>query len=553
MVFNRIGLAGLVALCLALPLAALDVAESELASTGARPIEFINYEGPHAVIESAESIRGIGRSLGTAVARGAQRSGEIGRYSVIHAVDPSVKTGYDADIIILGEGARVDHIKNLRRIVAGYLEAAYAYSAKDADTLAVFITIYNAVYRGNIEYFKGKYKPVVMTELSPANAGLSLRWDEWAGRSRIVIPLSTRTGPGIVGSVATSPITDKPTIESLKAETPAGAVKERIEVVDIKERGQEEEQAAIKAERDRIAREEADIAAEKTHIDQEKAATGIAPGQMDPGRADPGSQQTEIAGTQTEAGAVLPAADDNAQKGRDQEASIEVSERARQEEAALAAREAQLAADKEAVAAREEAAKEKAAEIAEDRAAIAQDQKEAIKEEVAAQTAREAGGVPLFELVDPNLPFSRIALVDLASGKTIRKSELNTIRAATALDMGEAFVAVTGQVSGAGGAIRLARIDKADYSKVAYGSDDLFADTMLWKYGSSIYAVIKKGGGWAIGRFDPQNLQLKASSDLVSRWTFLSQAGGALVVQSPRGAFLLLDAEALSTAKELGR
>lgn len=537
--------AAAVAAALTVPVAALDVDESEISSARGKAIEFINYEGPHAVIESADDIRGIGRRLGAAIARGARREGDLGRYLVIHAVDPAVKAGLDADIIVIGEGARVDHVKNLRRIVAGYLEAAYAYSAKDADTLAVFITIYNAVHRGDMAYFGSKYKPVVAKELGPATAGLSVRWDEWAGRSRIVIPLSAGAGRGILGSIDTTPITDKPTVDSLKKDSPTKGVEERRDIVDLKERGQDQEKAAIEKEKARIAGEEAAIAADKAKAGEADKAAGTG----GTGAADTGS-----AGTGTEGGKAA-AGDEGtaAAKGDGQEAGIATSEKAKQEDAAIAAREAQVEADKAAVADREKAAAAKDAEIAADRAAVADDQKAAIKDEVAAAAAKEAGGVPLFELVDPNLPLSRIALVDLKTGETIRKSALNTIRAATVVDVGDAFVAIAGQATASGGAVRLVRVAKADYADVKQGADDVFADGMLWKYGASVFTVVKKGSGWAIGRFDPKTLELKATSAEVSRWTFLTEAGGRLVAQGPSGGFLILEAEALTTASELRR
>jgi hypothetical protein len=546
---KRIALAALAAIVLCTVVPALDVDESEISSARGAAIEFINYEGPHAVIQTAAEIRGIGQSLGTSIAGGEKRAGEIGRYFVIHAVDPAVKTGLDADIIVLGEGARVDHVKNLRRIVAGYLEKAYGYSTKDADTLAVFITIYNAVHRGDVGYFASKYKPVVTKELSPANAGLSVRWDEWAGRSRIVIPLTTKAGSGVLGSVDTTPITDKSTVQGLKAESPATAgVPERMDVVDLKERGQAEEKAAIDAERDRIAKEEAAIAAEKARIEDTKAA-GTA------GTAETGTKPSGDAAAGTDTGTAAP-------KGADQEAGIAVSDKARDEEAAaaraaaekdVAAREAKVQEDKAALAAREDAAAAKDTEIAGDRAAIAGDQKDVIKGEVAGAASKEAGGVTLFELVDANLPLSRIARVDLSTGETIRRSTLNTIKAATIVDSGDAYIAIAGQVTGTGGAVRLVRVAKADFASVVQGTDDVFADGMVWKIGASVYTVVKKGDGWAIGRFDPATLELKANSAPVSRWTFLTPVDGKLVAQSPVGGFLVLEAEALTTASEVKR
>lgn len=551
---KRMGFLVFVALCLTLAATALDVAETEIETVQAAAIEFINYEGPHDVIETVGEIRGIGRTLGAAIARGLVRSGEVGRYMVIHAIDPAVKTGFDADIIMLGEGSRVDHIKNLRRIIAGYLESAYGYSAKDADTLSVFITIYNAVYRGKMDYFGSKYKPVVMAELTPEHAGLSVRWDEWAGRSRIVIPLTGRAGAGVLGSIDTTSITDKPTIASLKDESPTAGVAERRDVVDLKERGQEEEKAAIEAEKARIAREEAAIAAEKARIEAAKVATAGTTGTTGAaGVAGTTGTDGKTSDAGTTAAVAGDAGADAAAKGADQEASIAVSEKAREEAAAITAREAKVEADKAALATREETSVAKDAEIAADRAAIAGDQKEAIKEAVTAAANKETNAVPLFELVDPNLPFSRLVLVDLKTGEVLRKSTLNTIKASTSVDSGDAFVAVAGQVTGAGGAIRLVRIAKADYANVVQGKDDVFTDTMLWKIGSSIYAVIKKDAGWAIGRFDPATLELKASSAPVTRWTSVTQSGGRLVVQGPSGGFLILEAEALTTASEIKR
>lgn len=515
----------LLVLAFVLPVFAQNVDETEISSIAGRTVEFINYVGPHERIESAEDIRGIGRSLGRSIAAGSVRVGEAGRYRVIHAVDPNVPDGLDADIIILGEGVLVDHIKNLRRIIAGYLEGAYGYAPADADTLSVFITIYNAVYRGDMTYFGSKYKAVVTKELTAGTAGLSVRWDEWAGRSRIVIPLTSRAGMGVIGSVDSTPITDKPTVATLGKEDAQAAIEERRDVVDIKERDVGQEQAAIDAERQRVAAEEQAIAEEKARLEGQTAAQ-----------------------TATDAGT-----GDQAAKGADQEASIAVTEQAKAEEATIAAREAQVTQDKQDIAAREEAVVAKQEEIVQDRAAIAEDQKTTIAGEVAAAAAKEAGGVVLFELMDPNQPLARIVLVNLATGETIRKSDINTIRSPTVVDVGAAFVAVAGQTTGTGGVVRLVRVSKADYKDVIQGADDVFQDTPIWRFGTSVYAVVKKGTGWAIGRFDPLTLELKASSAPVTRYTFLTETNGKLVAQKPGSGFLVLDREALTTVSEVKR
>ncbi len=159
---------------------AQNVAEDELRSVRDRTIEFINYEGPHTRVDTLEEIRGLGAALGRAVRAGAMRAGSEARYAVIRVRDASAPSGLDADILILVPGAVVDHIRNLRHILGAYLEEAYGYSRADAGVLATFLTVYNAVYRGNLEYFERRTNPPCFRTLLP--------------RTR-VFPCATMNGP----------------------------------------------------------------------------------------------------------------------------------------------------------------------------------------------------------------------------------------------------------------------------------------------------------------------------------------------------------------------
>ncbi|MBU0934740.1 MAG: hypothetical protein KKC64_03925, partial [Spirochaetes bacterium] len=163
----------------------------------------------------------------------------------------------------------------------------------------------------------------------------------------------------------------------------------------------------------------------------------------------------------------------------------------------------------------------------------------------------EKNGVVLFELMNPALPLSRLALVDVQSGRYLRRSELNTIRASTAVDVGSAYVAVAGMSTAGGGAVRLIRISKTDYADVVESDQEIFADTMVWYIGSSIYAVTKKDGAWVIGRYATDTLALQSTSDAVSQWTFLTKSGTSLVAQKPRSGFIVMDAVTLKTASEI--
>ena len=82
---------------------ALEVDRAELQSASANSVVFINYTGPHQIINTAEQIRSIGSGLGASISANperASRAGQETRYYVIHAVDPSTTEKLDADILI---------------------------------------------------------------------------------------------------------------------------------------------------------------------------------------------------------------------------------------------------------------------------------------------------------------------------------------------------------------------------------------------------------------------------------------------------------------------
>ena len=71
----------------------LEVDKSELQRASSnQTIEFINYTGPHTVINSIDQIMGIGSSMGSQVSKDPSISTNVGtknKYYVVHAVDKS--------------------------------------------------------------------------------------------------------------------------------------------------------------------------------------------------------------------------------------------------------------------------------------------------------------------------------------------------------------------------------------------------------------------------------------------------------------------------------
>jgi hypothetical protein len=551
----------------------LSVSSTELQSASGADLVFVNYEGPQSRVETAAEITAIGTGLGSSMPKDGSgqglRRGDLARYAVIRAIDPSVKTGLEADIIVIGPDAQVDHVKNLRRIIAGYLVAAWGYSAKDAATLAVYVTVYNAVHRGDMGYFSGKYKPVVTKELSAANAGLSLRYDEWAGKSRIVIPLARGAKPGAIGAIDTGAVSDKATTDSLRAQ-PDASLGDRQAMTELKDREAEQRAAALAAEQAAIAADEAALAAQKAAIadqqaaldkvraeEAQAAAKGAAPAAATPAAkaADAtagGTGATAAAGEKGGAAGTAAATAPAGQAGAaqtasiaDQEAALKAAqEKAAADEAALAAKKAAADADAAALAAKKD-------EAAADRATIAADQQAVITADVAAKAAGEANGIFLYQLIDASGPYARVVFVDATTGKLIRASTVNTLRPRAVVDSGDSLVAVAGKEGGSG-AVRLVRLAKRDLAQTAEGKTDLFADSALWQIGASFYAVAKgKDGKYYLASFGADLVETARSTQAVNPYTALVQGKDGLVVQGAGGSFLVVSPDKLSVLREL--
>ena len=481
------------------------------------PVTFYNYEGPHARIETREQIRQIGVGLGQAVRGGAARTGAQGRYFVIHSVTAPEGAKLDADIFGLGVDVGVDHIRNLRTIIQGYLQEAYSYTQRDASLLAEYITIYNAVYRGDWEYFSSRYKTPVIENLTEDQAGLSIRYDEWPGRTLMLIPL----GIGGLSSIDTSAITDSRVVEELRKEDDRG-VEQRQEMVDLKEREAAQAEQKAASEREGVRREEQRIAEERGQVDQERERI---------------AQERQQAQEDQAAGRTTP-----------EEAQQTETDLARQEQEAdqkaeeLDQREAALEPRREEAQRQEEFAEQKTTEAQQERESIAQDQQAAINED-----ARQAGGVIGAMLESPNATVGRLVRLDPSNGRILRRSPLNTVSIRTLTFAGGKILAVAGENTG-GGAVRLVEINPGSLEMAKQGDDDIHPASLIWVNGGDLYAITvnRLDNSPYLGRFDA-NLALQARSAInVHPNASVTIQQGNLLTQRGDGSAALLNPVSLS-------
>jgi hypothetical protein len=476
---------------------AAQVDRQELESFDYGGVEFRNYEGPHQKIDTIDQIRGIGLVL---TSRGdGIRSRYFDKYEILHLVDPEAVGLLNADVFILSETAGVDHIDNIRRILSAYLEEAYGYSRTDSDLLARFVTYYNAVYRQNLTYFTGKYTSMVLEVLTADKVGLSTRYEEWPGRTQIVIPLTGREG---APALDTDALTEKDVIESLRQEDDR-SLDERKEMTELKEKEIQTEEKAIEEERQALEQRETEVAREERDIAEE----------------DRRITEAEEEGTLT------PDEAEEARQGLEE----------RRDEAAKEADEIQQAA--EDLEEREAVQEDRLEQIREEREQIAQDTRE-LQTPGAGPAAAEPVGVPFLTYrMDGGERLGRLVLVNSETGSTLTRSTLDNIHTPGFLPHEGGYLVIAGEDSG-NRMVSLVLLDSKKLTVTASGDTRVSRYATVYPHQGSLYTVVDNQGRWVPGRFD-KDLKLTGILDRdAAEYSYFGFDGGKILFQDGRGGIV---------------
>ena len=518
----------------------LEVDKNELNTTGNEIIEFINYTGPHKVIDSAQAIKEIGSDLGKDISLSvSSTNGSNEKYYVVHSVTSESKDQLDADIIYIGSSATVDHVDNLRRIISGYLQSAYNYSEKDANTLAVFITVYNAVYRGKLDTFKSKYTEDVVKNLSSENCGLSTNYKDWPGKSEIVIPLFDVKNGGL-STVDTSVIADSKVVDSMQEDEDRN-IDSRKDMVDLKER--EADESSEKAQE-----------AQKEAVQEQKV--------LNETKKEAEEAKKEAEEAKKEAEEAKKVAEENPNDKKAQETAKESEKKA--EEATAKAEEKQQQVEeqqkktddaKEAAKEAQEIADKKQNEAQTERKEIAQDQQEIQQEKIAEAKANTEYGIII---VDEENLLSRLVKFNSDNGEIIRKSPVAVIRNRTIFEVGsegsEQFISVAGDNAG-NGTIKLVLMDQDNMEITRESNETLSEDSVLVKDGDDYYCVIDDNGKWVVAKYNAELSLRYKSSIAVKSSTPITITKSGVVVTDSIGQLMLLSKTDLSaiTKKSSGK
>jgi len=532
-------------------LSALEVDEGELEGVEGADIEFENYEGPVEQIDSREAIRGIGRTLGRSVLDGA-RGDYAGRYRVRRVVGDEADPRLAADLFELGEDARVDHIVNLRRILAGYLETAWRYESDDADLLARFVTIYNAVYRGSLDLFTERYRSAVVNLLSPERIGLATSYRRWPGMTQIVIPLRGDRVPGDLDAVDPGQLIDAEVIAELRTRADLG-IEDRKAIIAFIERVIEERTEVIAEERSAIEEEQQEIDERRGEIEEAiaEAADADAEAEQDEGE-EPAGSPTATADDDEPVRSTAPAADGPARVADDdpQETpeDTEPEESEVETEAEAESPTPAPAEDREALEEEQEELDQREAELEERRAELDEEEEELEElteevEELYQETAEDQTAIE--EGLSPRdvVPFVRaigggyeLVAVDIASLSIAGEQTVPVARQELVPYQGGVLVAHARNN-------RLLHLEPTALEILGESDVPVVPGARIVVVGQRIFTAIPDGGATRIGEFDARLVLQRRSAATVDRETDIVARGERLLVQGSDGEFLDLAIE----------
>ena len=505
-------------LFLSIPLSSQSLAEGELTKNTLNTVEFINYVGPHAYVNSREEILNIGRSL----ARGVVTTNRFtlgNKYAVVRVFTPG-EPKLSADILILLPESGVDHIRNLNLIVAGYLEGTFNYPSAHALLLADFITRYNAVYRGNMTYASQMYSTGVLAEITSENMGLSRVFSEWAGKSRILIPLMSTLSQGDRGIVHSDVISSPEVIKDLQKEP--GGLEQRKDLVNLKEQEIALEQQAIAQKEQELNQREADL----------KKQNETPAGENSP--ESPGT-------TETQAVTDTPTGEKNTDPQTPQAEADLV--KIQQERQALQAKKDQLD-QREAIL--QEDRKEVAAADTQRLAADEQKKTDPVVEPQ--KTVMDL--LTFFTITDSEGQFGQITVVDMKSSSIQSRSTLNTIRSRKFEVLGNSYVVIAGRSEGTG-VVHLFTLKKDDLQIELEGKDNIAPQSNILMNGNQFFAVLNSPEGeWKLGLFNEKLIPTVLSTESVLPGSLIQIKGTQILIQGKNGKILLLNAKTLKKEGE---
>ncbi|HOF00823.1 MAG TPA: P83/100 family protein [Spirochaetota bacterium] len=537
----------------------LVVDVDEIRSTKDFNVVFENYTGTHASVDTVSDIRAIGFRLSD-MQKNANSTYKFGdKYSIVHAIDQSTDK-YDSIIFSIDKDSRVDHIDNVRLIVSSYLEKKLGYKRADAATLAKFATFYNAVYRGKVDYFSTKYNAPTLSYIDTTNAGISTKYSEWAGKTKLIIPLTEDAKKGNISSLDTSEISDKNVVTELRKTEDMG-IEDRKDLVEIKEKEVEQKKKeALKTE----------ISIDKKQTELDKKSQEIA------------KKEDKLA----EEKKAVETIQDASEKQKKEQEIAKKEEAIAQEKEKLTTEQTKLTEDKTTLETKKEEIAKKEEEIAQDKKEIKKDEtivainkdpekvkkelekksEELTKKEEELQTREDllkkgetdknifAGTLfylKVKEYMSGGHYNNELYTINVATNQLEHKSELNNICGNKYSVFKDGVLLIVHQGSHETDH-NLILVNRETLEPKIQGKDNVFWRSFIEFKDENIYAILKQGDKYYLGKFDDKLNLLCQSVERVDQDTFISFYEEYIYINGANKDVLILNKSDLTLVKKIG-
>lgn len=530
-----------------------------------RKVTFTNYKGTYRKKDSIRAIEEIGLQLGRGVKKAGPNTpyGFYGKYSVIRILSAEEPDKFQADIISIDRNAKIGHISNVRRITAAYLTEMYGYSRDEARALALFISYYNAVYRGNVDYFQEKYKSLMMKHINAKNAGIATHYSRWPGATKLIIPL-TGTGTEEPGKIDPFTISDRKVNDQVRKDE--SSIDERKDLHELKKRDIDEETTKLKNEKILIAEKEKILNTEEKKIQKNKDENERQKKELENKKELLRKEKDELK-SQPESGEKRKKEETIKEKERKLD---EDRNRLEKEEQKRKADEDNIREKKEELKKKKDSAERKDRELEDKKKIVAEEKKELEKDGDGKTKIRTGDEKKILEqketelnkreeeldlrenklrekALDENIYDSmlyylkvkeylqgghynnELYMIDPASRKIVFKSPIDNI-CGRRYDIFSKGIVVITHLGNHQSGHRLTLIDRKTLKPVSSGDDDVFWRSFIEIRDDHVYAIMVESGRYYLGKYDLNFKIVARSGEWINEDTFISFFGDYIYI-----------------------
>lgn len=554
-------------LCSLSPIFALEVDIDEISQS--KQVNFTNYEGTGRKFESVSQIKSIGYQLSYKKTRGSES--DVFRYHMkyhVLRVSAEEPEKYSSDIFYIDRDASVDHIKNVRRIISAYLEGSYGYSVKEADAIALYLTYYNAVYRGDTDYFASKYSARILDHITRQNAGISTKYNEWPGRTAIVIPLTKESKKGKLEKIDPFAISDEKTTSEVKKDKESKD--ERKEIIELKKKDIEKSKTDLEEEKKKLEEKKKTVTEEKKRTEDKKEEVE--------------KKKEEIKKEKDETSKIK----DPEEKKKKEEEIKKKEEEVKKEEKQIKESEEKIKKDEETIKKTEKETEKKEEEIEKKEEDVKKETGETTEEKKDKEKSPEEEALTKKEddlkkkeaeldkredllkdkQSDPNVfglklyylkvrdylegghYNNELYMINASTKKIEFKSPVNNICGRRYDVFSGGIVVITHQGDHVSGH-RLTLIDREKLTVKATGDNDIFWRSFIEIRENNIYAIIREGNSFYLGKFDQELKLVSRSKEKISEDTFITFFDEFIYINREDKSIIVLNKNDFSLAGEI--